>query len=232
MITSTPSKNESSFQKTFFRSKIGGLYVNPVRQSFTGLIEIEAKYHEATQNLEKLRQTIIGPICAEAAKIGGKFWGIWETETIEDTAIFTYVPSIGFSSKWVNGNQTAKVEITADEDLPPLIEEITEQEAYQKLRERFEGKCSQIPLRQDLFNLYHIYEHKSKRYNIIRSCCMELLKRESDRIYYEKTKLDINRIIRLSFGSREYQFLKRCGKTECISEPSNPLIDIQYYNET
>lgn len=237
MITSTPNKIDSFFYKKFFPVKRGGLNVNPNRQNVEGLIDTEKRYHRVLEKLNELRQSTINPICDEAERIGGKFWGVWKTKTTQDLAIFTYSKSLvstgSYNVKWIGTDQKAKVEITPDENLPPLIEEITDQEAYQKLRERFDGKFPQIPYRQDLFDLYHIYEHKSKRYYAIRSCCMEILRNEAERIYHEN-KQDFFTIhtIKLSFGAREYLYLigNSAITSGCISEPSKPVIEKRFEN--
>lgn len=233
MISSTPNKVESFFYRKFLKTKIGGLNLSNDRENPIGIVEIEKKYHKATEELKELRRSTIEIICKEAENLGGKFWGIWKTETLEGLAVFTYTKDNtvtgSYSVNWVGQDEIAEVEITSDEDLPPLVEEIKDPEAYQKLRERFDGKCHQLPHRQDLFDLYHTYEHKSRRYNIIRGCCMEVLQRKANKTYYKKRFLN-SRTIKLCFGDREYLFLRRLGidLPGCISEPSNPPLEVHH----
>lgn len=232
-----PTKDQTKVDthKNMARIKCGSLSVRCNREDFEELIKIEAKYHEIAQKLKHLRQSTVAKICQEASKIGGRFWGTWKTKSLKGPAIFTYsqtTPTGCYNVRWVSRDQLAIVETAPDEELPPLIEEIIEEEAYQKIRERFDGKCQQIPFRQDLFDLYHLYEHKSDRYNIARECCKILLQREARRVYHNENGSDNpgNRVIRLSFGAREYLFLCGTGTSlpGCLCEPTNPSVEKTY----
>jgi hypothetical protein len=161
METMTPSLGDPTYSDTIV--------------STTGykLLEVEALRWRAVALQKKIMDTEWHPTYNEGS-IVGKWWGYHTSKTPGYGKVLFHVrEGIGFD--WIQPNSKENVLITPYEDLPLLINDITNPEALQVYKGRLESKTptstTTIPHRQDLVDRYFRTDTKLQRvYKILRGC--------------------------------------------------------------